>query len=149
MRLTINEIKGMTFEDTWRLADGTKVDMFKEGNMTPAKHEIVEGGMIVMEYGEGLVAKVDGEEMKLRFFIEKLNEVKEINEVEEVETVEEVKTLDQNESFKIGDKVNVEGDILTVKSTGESVYDEDYGQMYKRIIRYENSIIRTFGLKAL
>lgn len=140
MKLTLAEVKRMRFVNGtigWVLGNGTKVAAFENDNFTGTKHDIVEGGTLEYVYGKGFVVNMNNESILLKDFIATADvEIKS----EEVA----VKELSDS-SIKVGDLVNVAGEILKVSSDGEVVNDDDYGRMFKRIIRYENSSTYTFG----
>lgn len=150
MKITLNELKEIKFisEENrrgWFLTNGTEVPAFEPDGMSGETHQIIEGGTLSYEYGEGFVVTIDRKRTKLQDFINDINET--IEEEVKEEITEEIKTLDQNQSFEIGDIVNINNKLLKVKNTGEYINDIDYGNMYKRIISYENSNIKTFNTK--
>jgi hypothetical protein len=142
MKLSIKDLKEMSYNGCEWVLNGETVEAYKSWRIW-SKHEIVENGEVVgtLEYkeGEGFVVIMDGNEMRLADWQDQ--QASENMEVKEVEVVKEL----GDSTIKTGDKVNVDGQVLTVKSDGEIVNDDDYGKMFKRIIRYENTELYTFG----
>ncbi len=55
------------------------------------------------------------------------------------EKVEEIQKHETKLNCKVGDKVNIDGETLTIKQIGGYFDDIDYGAMYKHIVLFEES----------
>ena len=126
--LTLEQIENMKYDCTalgWILEDGTKVN----GDFI----DIKEGGRLEYMMGVGYVILYDNDYVKRIKLSDFVKPGYRINEVKEEKAPVEKKEI------KAGDWVEVDGNVLQVKSMGEYVDDVDYGWMFKRIIRFYNS----------
>jgi hypothetical protein len=143
MKLTVKNLKEMNYNGSKWVLNGKTVEAYKSWGIWN-KYDVVENNEVVgtLEYkvGEGFVVIMNGNKTRLADW-QNQQVTSENIEVKEVEVVKEL----GDSTIKAGDKVNVNGQVLTVKSDGEIVDDIDYGKMFKRIMRYENTDLYTFG----